>query len=65
MGISALSRMVTADGLKGAVAPVAAVIALARSHCSGLLVRCGQNVIFGAYHVIAGPVEANHNDKRR
>lgn len=65
MGSNPLSRTVTADGLKSAFAPIAAVIALARSHGTGLLVRCGQNVIFGAYHVIAGPVEANHNDKRR
>ena len=46
-------------------APVALFVALTTGHGTGLLVRRAKDVIFRTHNVIAGPVEANHDDTCR
>lgn len=60
MGRGALNSL--ADSVR---TPIALLGALAPGHRASMLVRRTQNVIFRAHHIIAGTIEAKHNDAAR
>ncbi len=60
MGRSALNSALHRVGT-----PIASLVGLARRHRLGLFVGRANDIVFRTHNIVTGPVEADHNDKRR